>query len=348
MSLELQPSTASQLEDIAGLLCEAFNAPSNAAFVDHRLLRWKYFDSAEVWGRPCSYVLTQMEALAAHCAVAPLDLLVPVGPAINRVPGVCFMDWASARQAPYAGLLLKKRLMRTTGVAIVTGGTALTRALIPKLGFAIHTSVDTFARVIRPLRQWRTRPRTSRWKDAARLLRNTMWSFAPLSTLSPEWTAIRVENFAEETHTSLTDVTIPEHGVELLNYWLRCPTVAVNGYEIRRRGVLCGHFLLTQIGGQTRIADLRLTSAESVDWQMAYRLAAEIAAQDDATCEVVALASTPLGRQALSGCGFRRRGSTPLSIYDPQRNLTSAPPLFWSYMDNDAGYLYDPASPYCT
>ena len=345
MSLDVQPSAAAQLKEIASLLCQAFGAPTNATFADPRLLQWKYFDSAEIWDRPCSYVLTQAEALTAHCAIAPIKLIIPDREAVS---GVCFMDWASARQTPYAGLLLKKRLLSATEIAIVTGGTAATRALIPKLGFAVQTNVDVFARVTRPFRQWRTRPRTSHWKDTARLLRNSAWSFAPLGLRNGQWTAVQVERFTEATRVSTTATTTPEHGVELLNYWLRCPSVRVEGYEIRNDGVRCGHFLLNRIAGQTRIADLRLTTAELREWQMAYRLATETAAHDPTTCEVVALASAPLTRAALAGCGFRQRGSTPLSIYDPQHKLSSAPPLLWSYIDNDAGYLYDPASPYVT
>ena len=345
---QVQPSTATQLDDIVGLLHEAFKTPS----IDRRLLHWKYVEGAETWDRPCSFVFMQAGSVVAHCGIAPLELVISDAQgsdlAIQTVSGVCFMDWASARQAPYAGLLLKKQLMRTADVAIVTGGTAATRALIPKLGFATYSCVDTFARVIRPLRQWRTRPRTSWWKDAARLLRNTAWSFARLGPLSPEWTATRVDSFAEATHTISPALTMPEHGVDFLNYWLRCPTTRITGYEIRRRGVRCGHFLLSQVAGQTRIADLRLSSTHVRDWQMAYRLATRTAAQDATTCEVVALASTALASAALSACGFRRRGSTPLSIYDPQGKLAAAPPLCWSFIDDDAGYLYDPAYPYIT
>jgi hypothetical protein len=344
MPLDLQPSSVSQLEDIAGLLCEAFAAPRDARFADPDLLKWKYFDSAAVWERPCSYVLRESEALAAHCALAPIKLLVPGRPAIS---GVCFMDWVSSRQMPYAGLVLKKRLLSSADIAIVTGGTAATRALIPKLGFAIHASVETFARVVRPWRQWRTRPHTSTWKDAARLARNVVWSRAPLGRVSRDWQALPVERFTEATNMD-SGLTLPEHGADLLNYWLRCPSAEVSGYEIRISGARSGHFLISRIGGQARIADLRLTSMGPLEWEMAYRLAARTAAEHPATCEVVALASTPLASDALVACGFRSRGTTPLSIYDPAQRLSGAPPLHWSYIDNDAGYLYDPASPFST
>ena len=82
-----------------------------------------------------------------------------------------------------------------------------------------------------------------------------------------------------------------------------------------------------------------LRSTEARDWQMAYRLAVRAATEDVSTCEVVALASMPLARAALSACGFRWRGSIPLSVNDPQGKLAAAPPLCWSLIEDDAAYV---------
>lgn len=352
MAVQLQPTTPAQLDDIAALLCEAFDAPPDVDFVDRRLLQWKYFAAAEVWQRPCSYVLMQGESVAAHSAVAPLNLVIPHNQEdhaeTNRVSGICFMDWVSGRQLPGAGLLLMKRLASENDFAIVAGGTDDTLSVVPKLGFTLHASLDTFARIIRPLRQWRTRPTTSLGKDAARVLRNTAWSLAPLGALDAEWTAKPVESFTEATTTSSLSLTMPEHGAELLNYWLRCPTTRVKGFEIQRHGERCGHFLLSYVAGQTRISDLRLRSDVRGDWEMAYRLATRTAAEDATTCEVVSLISTPFQRAALAACGFRQRGSSPLYLHDPRGKIAAAPPLCWSFIDDDTGYLYDPLHPYST
>jgi hypothetical protein len=285
----------------------------------------------------------QGESITAHCAIAPLNLVMPSEQehqeATNSVSAMCFMDWASGPQLPGAGVLLYKRLMSLADVAIVAGGSDATRAIIPRLGFKVHASVDTFARIVRPLRQWRTGPPTRTWRDAARVLRDTAWSLAPLGTLSADWTATPVNSFAEATNGISLPLTVPEHGVEFLNYWLRCPTTPIKGYEIQQRGIRRGHFLLSQVAGQARIADLRLRSTEARDWQMAYRLAVRAATEDVSTCEVVALASMPLARAALSACGFRWRGSIPLSVNDPQGKLAAAPPLCWSLIEDDAAYV---------
>lgn len=352
MSLQLQPAKPTQLEDLSAFLCTAFEVPSDAAFADRRLLQWKYFASREVWGRPCSFVLMQGESIAAHIGVAPFNLAMPrreqEPPEGANVSGVCLMDWASGRQLPGAGILLLRQLTKLNEVAIVAGGSEATHAILPKLGFTARASLDTFVRVVRPLQQWRTRPQPRSWKDVARMLRNTAWSLVPAGALSAEWTAAAVERFAEATKTSSSTLTMPEHGVQFLNHWLRCPTTRIQGYEISRRGVRCGHFLLSQVAGQTRIADLRLSSTDVNDWQMAYRLATRTAAQDGQACEVVALASTPLARAALAACGFRRRSSASLSVYDPQGKLASAQSLCWSFIDDDTAYLSDPAHPYTT
>jgi len=345
MALELHASTAAQISEIAGILCDAFNMPRGSGFADARLLQWKYFDAAALWDRPCSYLMTRADALAAHCAVMPIRLRVDDR---DPIDGVCFVDWASARQTPYAGLLLKKRLMSDSELAIVTGGTDATRALIPKLGFRTLAAVETYARVIRPLTQWRTRPHVRLWKDTARLVRNTAWSLAAGRNVSRDWKAERVDRFTETTCTVTVTMTLPEHKTDLLNYWLRCPSVKVEGYQITKSGARCGHFLLSRVRGQARIADLRLSSGDMRDWEMAYRLATQTAAEDSMTCEVTALSAAPFSSAALASSGFRCRYTVPLSVYDPQRRLSSAPPLLWSYIDNDAAYLYDPSSPYST
>jgi hypothetical protein len=350
MSLELEAATPDQLDEIAELLCKAFGAAPDAAFADRRLLYWKYFASAqEVWNRPLSFVLSDAGCVVAHCAMAPNTLHVPHAQRGQEVVGsVSPMDWVSAGQPPGAGLLLMKQLIESAEVAILVGGSDATRAVIRKLGFAVRDSVDTFARVVRPFLQRRTRPAKNRWIDTARLLRNTAWSLVPAGSLSVEWTATPVEKFTETTRMVPLGVTVPEHGVEFLNYWLRCPVTRIDGYEIRRRDARIGHFLLSYVAGQTRIADLQVCSSEISDWKMAYRLAMNTAASDEQTGEVVALASTALARQALSEAGFRRRGSVPMHVYDPKNKLAANASVHWSFVDDDAAYLHDAAHPYST
>lgn len=351
MPVTLDQTTPADLDAIAALLCAAFGAAPGAPFVDRRLLQWKYLDGPAGCGAPRSYVLRQGSAVVAHCAVSPLTLRVPGsgGGAPRGLSAFCFMDWAGGRQLPGAGLMLMKKLMAQVDVAIVAGGSDATRAIVPKLGFREAQALDTFARVVKPVRQARGRPRTSLLSDGARLARNAAWSLAPWGTLPSGWRAVPLEPASAATppHHLLTVVT-PEHGPALLEYWLRCPAAPVSGFSIRRDGTAIGHFLVSRAGGQARLADLRVASAAPADWEAACRLAARTAALDPEAHEIVGLASTAEMRRALSACGFRPRGATPLFVSDPKGLLTGAPPLLWSLIDDDAAYVFDPQHPYRT
>jgi len=91
-----------------------------------------------------------------------------------------------------------------------------------------------------------------------------------------------------------------------------------------------------------------LHSADPREWIVAYRLAAKAAAELPETCEILAVASTPLARESLTASGFHNRGSAPLFLYDPQKKLAGAPPIFWNMIEGNAAYLHDPAYPYVT
>jgi hypothetical protein len=122
----------------------------------------------------------------------------------------------------------------------------------------------------------------------------------------------------------------------------------VSAFEIRRRDARVGYFLLCQVRGQSRIADLRVSVGSGSDREMAYRVAVRTAAEDRTTCEVITLASSPEVSAALDGCGFRHRGDEPLFVYDRRGLLRDAPPIDWSMLNDDTAYMHDPQNPYAT
>jgi hypothetical protein len=140
----------------------------------------------------------------------------------------------------------------------------------------------------------------------------------------------------------------PWRDADYLNFWLRCPAAEVTGYELLRNGNCLGYFLVSQVGNQTRIADIRVNSENPNDWKAGYALAAQTAARDAETCEIVTAASTPLAVESLKACGFRARGGMPFFLYDPQKLLTDHLPIFWNLIEGDAAFLFDPAYPFVT
>jgi hypothetical protein len=260
---------------------------------------------------------------------------------------ICFLDWLSERQLPGAGVSLKKKLMRLADISVVVGGTDETRAVVPRIGFKQCGEVTTFVRVVRPWRQFQSRPNKVITKDMAKLVRNAVWSFSTGGSASREWSINRVENFSQiQEMLSEGNCPTPARSADYLNYWLRTPACEMVGYMILRERVPFGYFLLSLVNRQARIADIRLRTMNVEDWANGYRLAAKVAADDERTCETVTIASTQLGHEALTLSGFKNRGSVPLYIADPKGKLNNLPPMFLNLIDGDAAYLADPSHPY--
>jgi len=267
----------------------------------------------------------------------------------EQVTCLCYIDWANRGDVPGAGFMLKKKLMKLSQTSLVVGGSKETREIVPKLGFDHVGEVQLLARVLRPWKQYRSRPREPLLMRAARLARNTSWSLFVDNTPVKDWHVRRVDFFDQtRDFNRISQFPTPWRDANYLNYWIGCPAASVSAFELLTTGVFVGYFLLSRVGGQTRIADLRVNSEDPTNWTTAYALAAATAAEDLETCEIVAPASTPLALNSLKALGFRSRGSSPIFLYDPKKLLTNHPPIFWNMIEGDAAYLSDPASPYVT
>jgi len=343
--VELHRTEIADLDAVASLLLSVFNSPPDAPFVNRKVLHWKYLEPGPQWEGSRSYTLRKGEKIHAHCAIWPLNLHFDD----QEVTCLCYIDWASRSDLPGAGFILKKKLMKLSQTSIVVGGSAETREIVPKLGFAPIGNVESFARVVRPWKQYRSRPAEPLMNGAARLIRNTSWGLTSISSPQKNWSTIRVESFNSKFDFNyMSRYPTPWRDADYLNFWLRCPAAEVSGFELLRAGVPAGYFLLSRVGGQTRIADIRVGSEDPDDWKACYSLAATTAAQNPETCEILASASTPPIIDSLKASGFRSRGSAPLFLYDPQKLLTNHPPMFWNLIEGDAAYLSDPAYPYVT
>jgi len=340
MALVAEAASPADLDQIRSLMAEAFRTRPDARFLDHRLLEWKYFETGPPWIGPRSYVLRREYDVYAHCAVWPLSLKI----AGQQWKAVCFVDWASGKQLPGAGIILMKKLLRYADVAIVAGGSADTQTVIPKLGFAAAGQVEFYARIVRPFAQQRRRPSEGGAKNLARVIRNFAWTVGGLAGVPVGWSARRVTFFEPHQVFATDDVAaVPERSAEFLNYWLTCPACSVTGYVLERGGQPVGHLLLSNVGGQTRILDIRVAGA---DWDSAYRVAAATAAADPDTCEIFAIATNPAVSNALVRAGFRRRGGEPIFFNDPRKLLPDG--ILWSLADDDTGYVYDALHPFAT
>jgi hypothetical protein len=345
LSLRLEVTTPEMLPEILSLLREAYRAPADSPNLQSRLLRWKYYDAGPPWEGSRSYVLRKEDDMVAHASVWPIRLTTPSGAStVMRA-----LDWASAVAVPGAGVMLMRKLEGMAAPVFAVGGSEDTLRVLPKIGFQQKTSFTLYARVLRPWRQSRTRPAGGR-KAIPRLLRNAAWSRSPLAAVGG-WASQPAPPSAgvlSALDAQPADPPESRHSVEFLEFMLRCPAAQVRHFLLLNQGRPQGFFMLARVGGQTRLADLRILGQQPEDWSAAYSVATRTALQDAEACELVAVAPVPLVARALEANGFRRRGSLPVLVRDPQGLLAGVEHIHLSMLDDDSAFLNFPEHPYAT
>ena len=332
---------------VTNFLIHTFKASPEVSSFRADVMFWKYFSPHPEWKGSRSYSVKHGDVLVAHGGVWPLRLIGQD----REIRVIHLIDWAAARSAPGAGVLLLRKLAQMADVLLTLGGSSDTRAILPKLGYRQVGKLEFYARVVRPWRQFRTTPNHS-WKAPLRLARNAVWSLG-LTAVPPKWQAVPVSSF-ENSQSSLNGTDFDAGALRSrrtstgLNYILRCPAARMSAFTILESQQQRGYFILAHVSGQTRIVEIRVNSEHPGDWLAACRLATRTAAENPDTCEIVTSTSQVSLATALRELGFRPRRSDPIFCYDPRNTLAGAPPFALTMLDGDLFFLYDPAHPYLT
>jgi len=340
------PIPESEQQSVGELLTRTFHSDPEAVSFRPDVLRWKYFSAHPQWDGTRSYGVKHSDELVAHGGVWPVCLRSRS----NKVSAIHLIDWAATKGSPGAGILLVRKFAQMTDVLLTIGGSADTRAILPKLGYKHSNDLRYYARVVRPWLQFRTSPQRN-WKVPLRLVRNALWSLG--SKRVPEsWRATRVSQFDNSHQAVLAgspgDVICSWRSPSSLNYVLACPAAEFSGFSILADDKQRGYFVLAKLGGQTRIVEIRLDREDQQTWLAACKLATHVAAQDPETCEIVTATSQESIATAFQNVGFRLRRSDPIYAFDPRGLLTDASRLGLSMLDGDACFLKDPHHPYLT
>jgi hypothetical protein len=338
-----------QRQEIADFLKTAFGADLSPGMLSPEFLQWKFFAPRPGRDGDRSFTIRQAGRIAAHACVWPTGFCLPRG----RTKSCHLLDWAADPAVPGAGVTLYQHLMQLTDFVMAIGGSAQARRVLPKIGFRRYSQLEYYARVVRPWRQYRTRPRSSAFREWLRLGRNLAWSLSPLPRAAGNWSAAPVSSAGAwlDKLVSHCQPSIASWGLrsaEMVNYLLACPAAACRLFSLQRDNVACGYFVLNQVGGQFRVVDLVVNSDAQADWRNACRLAFRTAAAASDCCEVVYAVSLPWLGEILRECGFQRRNIRPVLVFDPQRVLADAPPLHLQMVDSDAFFLHDPSYPFLT
>jgi hypothetical protein len=336
----IQRAGPEQQSAVAQLLETVLGPGLTPSLLSPELLRWKFFSPRPGSTGSRSYVLGGNGQIKAHLCEWPISFLSPAGEVQSCQP----LDWAARREARGTGIRLIRHLMAQNETVLGVGGSAEARGLAPKLGFRSWGTLDSFARVVRPWRQYRARPHWRGWRDIARLARNTVWSFHPPSVSAPKWSATPVSDADElpdkAYRVPASSFCLGVRSASLLQYLLDCPAMNCSLYALAKANLPRGYFMLNQVAGQCRIVDLAVDSEAPRDWEDAYSVAASIAARQKATCEISAVSSLPWLSDALRRIGFRLRKQSPVMLYDPSERLVNAPPLHLRMTDSDECFLH--------
>lgn len=325
-------------------LASAFETSRDAPFLDPELMEWKYWKRRDDWADPRGYVLERDGAIMAHAGLWPV-----VFEGRDTLRGVQMMDWASAKDSPGAGLALVQKITGLFDFVYSIGGTDVTRKVLPAFGFVEARRQWKGVRPLRPLRQILTHQNRN-WKIVPRLFRNVLWSASGRSLPLP-WTFQRME--AGDVMPSLYSMGPDEAGASprspaFFEYLSRCPRAGVHLYRLMDRGESKGHFLLTVVRGQARLAGIWVTERTDPAWTTANVLAIQAARTIPGANELVTSGSmTQLEntdpRLAAGEAGFRTVPGAPVFLFDKKKRLNLAPDFQFQISDYD-GCFFDSGS----
>ena len=333
----ITPAAESELEEVAHFLRTVFAVGEDYRMFQPDVLRWKCLVPHPFWEGSRGYILRHKGAIAAFGCVVPCRFLN----AAESVPSCDVIDWAASKAVPGAGAMLYRHVQRLAGTMINIGGTAKARAVLPRMGFDLREQRYTYTRVLRPWHHFAARPKD--WKAPWRLARDYGELAFPLRAGAQSLTTRRVDSFqgvAAETFPdpAVTGQVVCARTPQLLDYFLACPAARMEAWLLEHAERPAGYIVLSRVGGECRIADLWLRSAEAHLWASAYNAAATAALRDHATTEVTAAASVSLPMEALRQAGYRKISIEPVFVRDPGGLLRGRNDLALSLAENDAFY----------
>src|SRR5262245_41064496 len=267
------------------------------AVLGERHMHWKYWTPRADWIGSRSFVAGRDGAIVAHAAVWPVR--VRVGD--QTFSAAHAVDWAADPACPGAGIRILRKIGAHLRLMIATGGTPITRCILPVVGFRAHGVVYSFARPVRPVRQMATTAARSP-KLAGRFLRYALWQVISPVRCPRGWSAVPMD--PKEMPDRLwprasADTAVAARDAGFYRYFVESPSARHVLFGLANGGALVGYFCLSFGRHIARVADLWLPSTNADDWRAAFKTAAAVAASEPDVCEVSAWASTAIGQEGL-------------------------------------------------
>jgi hypothetical protein len=346
MKSSLRPTSISDMNVLSQFLVKAFDVGQDAPFLDPAVMAWKYWEQRDDWTGPRSYVLERDGAIVAHAGLWPITF----GTGADAARGIHMIDWASARESPGAGLALVQKLAAMFDFIYSIGGSEMTCRVLPAFGFVEYASQWKGARPLRPVRQILTH-QTRNWKLAPRLARNSLLAMEKGLNPYKNWKAIELppEKISGQSYASRTDDAIfTPRPAAFFEYLLRCPSARFRLYGIMADRELQGHFVISVLRGQARIAGVWLREPIQEAWTAAFCLARQTASTLKGANEVVVFGSESPSRAGAAQAGFRIMPGPIVYLLDRQERLSLSPNFQFQLADGDLAFLDSGRSSYWT
>jgi hypothetical protein len=333
----LRATEPSDLPALARFLVRVYKFEPSDLHADLRMLEWKYLCPRPGWDGSRSYVLEKGGEIVAHGGVFPVTFRLPTG---GTVGSLTIADWAADPAIPGVGVILYRKLMQMAPTSFDIGGAAVTREILPRIGFRSVGEALTYAGWLRPWREFRTRPRTGR--SVLRLLHGWTHPMHVRSLPGTRWESVPVGEFDDSLQPILSGAkrtwSFGQRTIAALNYLLKCPHLEMRGFLLRRQGRLVGYFVLGRLSWEARLMDLFVDSEDVDDWKLACAAVTNRALLDREVCRIRVLSTVPILSQALVWNGYWCQYKEPIVMHDPTNVLNSAFPMSFQLFDDDCGY----------
>jgi len=147
MPLIERASSPVDRQRIIDLLKESLGLAEAAVELDPGFLQWKYWTPHPLFGGNRSQVIEKEGKLLAHGCIWPIQLVTPLG------RPMCFhlIDWAARRDAPGAGMQVLRRCGSGLTANFSIGGSAMTKQILPTVGFRYYNPVYFLGGPLPPL-----------------------------------------------------------------------------------------------------------------------------------------------------------------------------------------------------
>jgi hypothetical protein len=317
------------LDAIRDFLAAAFGASRDAPMLAPAAMNWKYWTERADFTGPRAWLLERDGAITAFAGLWPLTF--------GAVRGVHMIDWASAKEAPGAGLAIVQKLAAMFDFILAIGGSDQTQAVLPAFGFKECARLWEGARPLRPIRQILSHQRRG-WKLAPRLARNALWAMRPSSS------TYRFQEIAPgQIHAEASTRSTPRSPA-FFEYLAQCPFTPFRFYSVTGKP---DHFVLSLVRGQARVAGLWLEGDQNA-WREAYALTQEAAKQIPGANEAIVIGTGAEAREAARAAGYRVVDGPPVYLLNKKGKLTLPSDFQFQLSDDDHAFLDTGAADYRT